>query len=172
MLGKFTLGSSDPLPGAADVVDQQGTGSVLDGARTQARTDAADALKRTPRRRRAAGDVPTGERALQDAIAEKIARQLDELHDPVAWGALLGLPADVALTLTGKDRWKLAEDERTKLGTTGAAAARTLMITNPRALAFMMAGAALFSVYVPRAVAELNELRAKEAARKKAEETK
>ncbi len=159
-------------PGAQNV--PTGAGAVASSERTAA-SEAANAelsMARQARRgrpRKDSGDRRPTERDLQEAINAQIASQLDGLYAPEAWGALLGLPADAALTWTGNQRWKLGEDERKTLGATGSAAARTMMITNPKALAFSMLAATMFAVYVPRAVAQLKELREKEAAKKKEE---
>lgn len=91
----------------------------------------------------------------QQVIQAELARQLEACYEPAAWGALLALPADAALAVTARDIWKISKDERNTLGAAGSAAARTLMITNPRSLAFLMLASALFSVYVPRAVQEI-----------------
>lgn len=91
----------------------------------------------------------------QQIIQAEITRQLEACYDPAAWGALLALPADAALAVTARDIWKISKDERNTLGAAGSAAARTLMISNPRSLAFLMLASALFSVYVPRAVQEI-----------------
>jgi hypothetical protein len=69
------------------------------------------------------------------------------------------MPGDVAVAITGRDYWQISKEERKTLGVTGSAAARTMMITNPRALAFTMLASALFSAYVPRATQALKEMR-------------
>lgn len=170
MLGKFSLDENtvrvDPTPPK----DDSGAGSVANATRASASAAATEEIKRAPRRRRNAPDSQPDPSALQAEVERRVIAQLDELHDPKAWGALLALPANVAQTVTGKEHWKLGDDETQKLGITGAAAARTMMITNPRTLAFMMLGAALFSVYVPRAVQELKDMRVKQAEEKRRQE--
>lgn len=144
-------------------------GFQMDAAANAAKAAAA-ASPRKRGRPRADGSASGGDsRALQDQVNAAIASQLDALHDPEAWGALLALPGDAIHAVTGKERWEVRKDERRTLGVTGSAFARTLMITNPRALAAMMLAAALFSCYGTRALAELKEYREKQNAPAKAD---
>jgi hypothetical protein len=94
---------------------------------------------------------------------------LEQCYDPKAWAALLALPGDAAHVYTGREYWKIGKEERETLGATGSAAARTLMVTDPRGLAFLMVASALFSVYVPRGIKELNHQRAEQAKKGKNE---
>lgn len=132
-------------------------------ARQAVEATIATSTTRRGRPRKTATDGAADREALQAEVNRAVVAQLDALHDPKAWEALLCLPADAALTVTGNKRWNLENRERETLGVTGSAAARTMMITNPRALAFFMLASALFTVYVPRGVAQLKELREKEA---------
>lgn len=156
-------------------VSLDGAGTPADHIRSEARSAVeANLAAGTPRRGRPRKDASRGagdSGAVQAEVNRVVIAQLDALHDPKAWEALLCLPADAALTLTGNKRWNLENRERETLGVTGSAAARTMMITNPRALAFFMLGSALFATYMPRAVAQLKELRDAQA-QKKPEETK
>lgn len=86
---------------------------------------------------------------------------MEACYDPKAWGSLLRLPADVALTLTGHKHWEVNKDETQTLGACGSVAARFLMIQSPKTLAFLMVSSALFSVYVPRAIEEMKLRREK-----------
>lgn len=128
-------------------------------ARENAARLAADAPGRRGRPRKDASPVGGNQRDLQAEVDKAIASQLDALHDPKQWEALLCFPADTALTLTGRDHWKSSTREREVVGATGSALARTLMITNPRALAAMMCAAAMINFYMPRAMLELKHLR-------------
>lgn len=141
-------------------------------ARENVERDVSVATAKRGRPRKNAGDSAGNSDDVSRKVNEAVIAQLDALHDPKAWEALLCLPADAALTLTGKDRWNLKERERETLGVTGSAAARTMMITNPRALAFFMLGSAVFAVYVPRAIAELKEMRAAQQTKAKTAEVK
>lgn len=67
------------------------------------------------------------------------------------------------LAITGRKHWEISRDERDTLGACGSAAARTMMIHNPKTLAFFMVGAALFSVFVPRMVKEMEHHREQKA---------
>lgn len=116
----------------------------------------------TRKRGRPAADAGSIERD-NALVRSEIERQLEQCYDPKAWGALLGLPADAAHALTARDHWKLSRDERDTLGATGSAAARTMMITNPRGLAFLMLGSALISIYLPRAMREIEHMRKEKA---------
>lgn len=111
----------------------------------------------------AQGNSGSDQRALQARIDAQIAAQLDAVHDPKAWGALLAAPGDVAVAITGREHWEISKDERETLGACGSTAARTLMITNPRSLALLMAASALFAVYMPRLMKEAAHLRKEKA---------
>lgn len=160
-----TLGAdSQPSPSGGGISDIQMRSSA------EAAKTAADSSPRKRGRPRGDGIAGAGrERALQDQVNTAIASQLDALHDPEAWGALLGLPGDAIFAVTGRERWEIRKEERRTLGVTGSAFARTLMITNPRALAAMMLAAALLSCYGTRALAEAKEFRDKKNAAPKGE---
>jgi hypothetical protein len=159
--------SSQAAPDAGGVAGFQ-MGASADAAKT-----AAAASTRKRRGSREDGNARGGDsRALQAQIEGAIASQLDALHDPEAWGALLALPGDAIHAVTGRERWEVRKEERRTLGVTGSAFARTLMITNPRALAALMLGAALFSCYGTRALAELKEYREKKNAPEKTDASK
>lgn len=85
---------------------------------------------------------------------------------------MLCMPADGMLALTGKERWDFSKKERSTIGLSGSALARTMMITNPRALAAFMFVSVMASAYVPRGLAELKEIAAKRKGEKKPDETK
>lgn len=146
--------------------NQPGGGSAADHLRAAAAAEVTGDLASRPKRKytkRANGD---DQRALQEKVDSAIIAQLDALHDPKAWGALLSLPADAALAFTKKEFWKLSEEERATLGASGSAAARTMMITNPRALAFTMAAAAIVGAYMPRLIKQAAEMRAQAESKK------
>jgi hypothetical protein len=151
-----SVGAANPAPDA---------GSVATATATQAREAAIKeaTVSRRGRPRNGSSTVApnggTSERALQDQVNAQIAQQLDQLHDPKAWGALLTFPADTALALTGREHWKASRDERDTLGSVGSALARTMMITNPRSLALLMFSSAMISFYMPRALQELKHLK-------------
>lgn len=163
------LGSASPSVEDSTVAASHQS-SIADAQGAAAAAAAKTAADASPRKRgRPRGDGVSGartERALQNQIDAAIASQLDALHDPEAWGGLLALPGDAAYTIFEKERWHIQKDERRTLGVTGSAFARTLMITNPRTLAFLMLGAALFSVYGTRAIAEMKEYRDKKGDKK------
>jgi len=127
---------------------------------TAARLAAETELQTSPRRRgRPPKNAALGggnQPPVSQELANEIARQLEQCYDPKAWGALLAAPGDVMAVLSARpEKWKVSREERETLGATGSAFARTLMISNPRALAALMLASALFSVYVPRAADEL-----------------
>ncbi len=147
---------------------------AVDAAREAARQE-LDLSPRSKKRGRPPGSAKAGgadSQDLQQRIAAEIKSQLDALHAPESWGALLGAPSDVAVALTGRKYWEISETERKTLGLTGAAAARTFMITNPQGLALCMLAGALTSVYLPRFVQEMKHLRAEKAAKKPEEPKK
>lgn len=157
--------------GAAGASAAPSEGSVSAATRAAAAENAQRALGNSPRKRRPRGDAGTSgpsNSEIDARINAAIKEQLEIVHAPEQWAALLSMPADAALAYTGNKRWEIASEERKTLGMTGSAAARTMMITNPKALAFMMLGAALFSVYVPRATAQLKEMRDEQERKKKA----
>jgi len=133
-----------------DVADG-GVGAAAQIAAAREKVVEVAAERKRGRPKKDSGSI-TGDQQIIDA---EIARQLESCYDPKAWGALLSLPADAALSVTGRENWKLSSDERDTMGAAGSAAARTMMFTNPRSLAFLMLASALFSVYVPRAIQEL-----------------
>lgn len=137
--------------------------SLAADSRAQAERELQTSSRRRGRPSKAA-DASAGDTSrISPALAEEIAKQLEACYDPKVWGALLAAPGDVMLVYTGRELWKLSNEERATLGATGSAAARTLMIQNPRALAFLMLGSALFSAYVPRAIMEIRALRKEQA---------
>lgn len=161
-------------PGADSAHAATAQGSVSAHTINQARENAERALDLSPRKRgrRARADVGNGSGNLGDLQAKidaQIASQLDALHDPKAWEALLCFPADTALTLTGRKHWETSQRERDTVGATGSALARTLMITNPKGLAIMMFSAAMLNMYLPRMAQELRHLRAEKEKAKKDE---
>lgn len=136
---------------------------------------ATERPKRAYRKRGQNAAPVDGISALKSASAEMspelqatIAQQLEYCYDPKAWGALLALPAHVALAKTGHKHWNISEGETQTLGACGSVGARFLMISSPAALAALMVASALFAVYVPRTLEEL-KLRQQE---KKTEEKK
>jgi|SRR3970040_2553516 len=148
-LGKFFSWGESNEPAPSIPAD---TGNIADAQVAMAREKVnQDVAAR--KRGRPSKDSESLQRDKQ-IVSEELARQLDACYDPKAWGALLALPADAALAITARENWKISKDERDALGASGSAAARTLMFTNPRTLAFLMLASALFSVYVPRAVNE------------------
>lgn len=147
---------AQPSPSAGGVAQHQ-----ISASADAAKAAAALSPRKRGRPREDGSGSERNQRTLQAQIDGAIASQLDALHDPEAWGALLALPGDAIHALTGRERWELRKEERKTLGVTGSAFARTLMITNPRALAAMMLVAALFSCYGTRALAEVKEMRDK-----------
>ena len=179
----FSWGKKDDSPRVDEHAQSLGTGAnasapvagtVAAHTVAQARESALNlsATSKRGRPRKDAGAVQSDQQRVQSALNEEIARQLDAVHDPKAWGALLAAPADVAVTLTGRDYWEVSKDERETLGATGAMAARTMMITNPKGLAFLMLSAAMFSVYMPRLTKELAHQRKEKEKEAKANEPK
>lgn len=169
--GKGGDAGAEPL-GADASVSPEAQGSVA-AAQSSAAADAArSAAAASPRKRgrpRGDGSVRGSDsRALQAQVNEAIAQQLDALHDPEAWGALCAMPGDAIVAITGREHWQITKEERKTLGVTGSAFARTLMITNPRALAAMMFASAIFSAYGMRAMREMRDA----AERKKQESEK
>ena len=131
-------------------------------ATAAAEAEISTATRKRGRPRKTDGANASDNSALQGKINEAISAQLDQLHDPKLWAPLMAMPAYAAQALTGnKDRWELEKEEKEYLGLAASTAARTMMITNPRALAFTMLAAAVVSVYGPRAVAQFQEMAAK-----------
>lgn len=161
----FTL-NLDGVGNPPQAPEQPNSGGAANHLRAAAAAEANADLAARPRRGRPRGSAASDNAALQAKIDGAIAAQLDALHDPKAWGALLALPGDVGRVITGNERWKIDDAERAALGASGSAAARTMMITNPKALAFSMLAASLISVYLPRAVAQIKEMADKKAEKK------
>lgn len=154
----FSLRQPDPIPESGNPTVDEARARALDGAKTigtrgrKRRGAAADSG--------ATGGGVAGSSSTQ--LDEEIRRQLEQCYNPKAWGSLLAAPADVMLTVTGKDYWNVEARERDVLGETGATAARFLITQNPKTLALIMLGSALFSVYVPRMTKHLREQRAEQ----------
>lgn len=125
----------------------------------QARENAKAAMDASPRRKgrppKDTGTMQSDSRALPQAIQDEIQKQLEGALSPKAWSALLALPADTALAISGHEHWKISSDERETLGATGSALARTMMIANPKTLCAIMLASALMSVYLPRSMREI-----------------
>jgi hypothetical protein len=143
--------------------------SAVSDARAAALQGAETATRRGPGRPRKDGTNPSGTRApkpqsapntISPELDAEMRKQLEQCYDPKAWGALLAMPADAALAITGHEHWNVKKDERETLGACGGTAARFMMVSSPKTLAFMMLASALFSVYVPRAVMEVKAMRA------------
>jgi methionyl-tRNA synthetase len=152
----FNWGGDDST---AEAVSSADTGNIPIDAVASARAKVDTAVSNRKQRKTSADKESFG--SDQQVIQAEIAKQLEACYEPSAWSALLALPADAALALTAREYWKISRDERQTLGAAGSAAARTLMITNPRALAFLMLGSALFSIYVPRAIQEVHHYQEK-----------
>ncbi len=151
-------------PGATSAPAPSSLGTVATAQVAEARERSLNLSAESTKRR---GRPPKGDSRnsgtdsanLQARLDAEIRSQLEQVHDPKAWGALLAAPGDVALTITGREHWNIKENERATLGACGSAAARTLMVTNPQALAMLMLAAGLFSVYVPRLTLEMKHQR-------------
>lgn len=180
MIGKiFSWGGDDS---AAPRVDEHASNpgsdasnSVASATASAARSEAIKAASSSPRRRRSVASVDAGPSAsdtaaLQAKVNAAITAQLEHLHNPKQWAMLLGLPAAAARAWTGdKETWTLDNEEKEVLGETGAACAQTFMITNPKALAVTMLSAVLLTVYGPRAIATLEKIKEKKAAKEKSD---
>lgn len=167
-----TLGADASVPNASATTQGSVSADQIRMAAENANRLASDAPRRRGRPRKDAGTVAGNQPDLQGKIDAEIARQLDALHDPKQWEALLCFPADTMVTLTGRKHWDSSQREREVVGATGSALARTLMITNPRALAVMMFSAAMINFYMPRAILELRHMRAQKAPEPKVEDKK
>lgn len=142
------------------LLDESNNGNDAASAARLAAMAAASPEKRGRGRPRKDGTHSSGTSAAKPQspspeLRAELAKQLESLYDPKAWGSLLAAPGDAALAITGKDHWKISNDERATMGATGATAARFLVLENPKTLAMLMLGASLFSVYMPRLTAEL-----------------
>src|SRR5512146_2944972 len=149
------------------------SGLASSAARDAAKAELESTARRRGRPRKDATVGGTNQPTVSPELAAELQRQLEALYDPRAWASLLSLPDDVALAFTGNEkRWNISSDERATLGATGSAAARTLMITNPRSLALLMCSSALLSVYMPRAMQELKDYKVRQAEKQRDEKTK
>lgn len=134
---------------------------ILEEARASTRAALESTTRRRGRPRGDAKPLQSDSSALPREVQEEIQRQIEGALDPRAWSALLALPADTMLAISGREHWKISKDERETLGATGSAMARAMMIANPKMLCAIMLSSALFSVYVPRGVEELKYQRSK-----------
>jgi hypothetical protein len=166
MASLFSWGKDDASPSPENPANPAPMpGTPADSARAAAVTAAGVELEASARRRgRPRKDAPTGggnQPSVSPELAAEIARQMEVVYAPEQWGALLSLPGDAMQTFTGREFWELSKDERKTLGVCGSAAARCMMIQNPKTLAFLMLGSAMLSAYLPRAIKELQIQRAK-----------
>lgn len=168
----FLKGKSDDAASAPISTDSVATSpqSPASGAVAMAREEIRSGMETSGKRRGRPRKSEESSASDTAAIrAEILAQQLEGVYDEKAWGALLTLPGDAAHTFTGREYWKIGNEERKTLGATGSAAARALMVSDPRALAFLMVASAVFSVYVPRAIQEMRFQREEQAKKKRGE---
>lgn len=169
LLDALNGGTPEPNP-ASGVADVGGM------AAAQARGEVAAELPKRKRGRPAGSGTSANQAAgggtrqagtagpgISSELAAELRKQVEACYDPKAWGALLAAPADVMLSLTGGKHWNMGQEERATLGAAGSTAARFMSIDNPRSLALLMLGSALFAIYVPRITEELKGRKAKEA---------
>lgn len=166
--------SPSPVPGDQPPASNPPSGAPSGGVANAATSAATEEVKQhlaDPNRkkrsytRRDKADGGLTQSALQNEVNAQIASQLEACYDQKLCAALASMPAVVAKALTGNDeRWTLEKEESETLGAATSAALRTLMITNPRALAISMAVSAFMMVYAPRAMAQLEEMAKKKKA--------
>lgn len=161
-----------PTANAAGPDASSVSASQIASAAATAQRLSADAPVRRGRGKKTDTTSAPNSADVSSAVNQEIIRQLDTLHDPKQWEALLCFPADTAAFLTGHKHWDSSQREREVVGATGSALARTLMITNPRALAILMCSAAMLNFYTPRLALELREMRKKKIEEKKEESAK
>lgn len=155
--------ASDDSQSAASIPSTEGNIAAVDA---KASALAAAPTSRKSRKRQSETGADSGGIAAASPSPElraEIAKQLEASFDPKAWGALLALPANAALALTGHKHWDVSKEERDTMGTCGSIAARYLMVENPKTLALLMLSSAMFSVYVPRLQQEFKLRREKKA---------
>lgn len=161
---------SPPLGGAAGTLPPNDPASAGNPIITAARANAQAELQTTSRRRgrpsKDSSSLRSDTSALPPDLQAEIQRQIEGALDPRAWAALLALPADTALAITGREHWKISKDERDTLGATGSAMARAMMIANPKMLCLIMLSSAMFSCYMPRVIKEAEHLKQKRAMKK------
>lgn len=177
-MGLFSFGKENATPdehasslgtGGAAAAPASSESSVSSATRTAA-ADNARAQVRKRRGPQASGDGSTPavtDRELQERINAQIASQLEALHAPELWQTMLCLPADTMHAFTGKERWEISSPERKTMGLSGSALARTMMITNPRALAAFMFISVMSTAYIPRLIGELKDIAAKRKEKEK-----
>lgn len=85
---------------------------------------------------------------------------LNDILDPKVWKGAMGAPGDAMHAITGKAYWELSSEEKETLAKTGAAAARCLMITDPKWLALSLFAGSVLAIYGPRALKDLQERKA------------
>lgn len=162
----FSFGKSDPRSAANDAeINPAGSRTTApDPAAAQA-IESVSTSRRKPGRPKGSGKTASSAGGMQPSPASpelqaEIERQLEKCYDPKTWGALYSAPGDAMLAISGRKLWNISNAERETLGAVGSVSARFLMITNPRALAFLMLGAGLFSAYIPRLTEHFREVRA------------
>ena len=104
---------------------------------------------------------------IQEAELQNAAMEIDAMLSPENMEALVCLPADIGLALTGRDLWKLKEKEVSTLAATSATTAKYFWKHDPKWLALAMFAANFGMVYGTRFVINLREAKAERAEKKK-----
>lgn len=104
-------------------------------------------------------DVKSGSGTKNGPNDARITEEINKLFAPKMWEPVVSIPAAAMLAMTGHERWKLADEERKNMAATVGTAMQYVGIQNPKALAISMALITCMSVYAPRAVAQLNDMR-------------
>lgn len=102
----------------------------------------------------------SGTPLLEDRNATTLAEQakvLEALLDPKVWKGAVAAPGDAMHALTGKEYWELSDEEKDTLAKTGAATARSFMVTDPKWLALSLFAFSVLSIYGSRMMKDLQE---------------
>lgn len=121
---------------AASVVGVSGTDPTPPMAKPGSGKTAADTVvsqaKESISKRKRGRPTTADKTKLADAEKLAMVAELEKIFSPEQWKGLVGAPADMALSITGREHWKLSEAERNTMAASVSNAARYFMHTDPK----------------------------------------
>lgn len=92
--------------------------------------------------------------AANAAVAKEQEALLAQVFDPRMWKKVVAAPGDLAFTVTGREHWRISEEEADTLATTGAATFRAFALVDPKWVALMLFSTSLLTIYGGRIVVD------------------
>ncbi len=149
-------GDTDRRPDPSGV-DEVGGGATVDSidtdrAAAEARINEVKRGRGRPRKSPGLSGDGADSSSAEKKEAARLARELEKLFDPKYWRAVVRAPADARLAITGREHWRLSDDEVDSLADTASVAARQLVSIDPRYLATALLLFNVATVYGSRLV--------------------